>query len=165
MNDMTPNKKRGSLIERAAEAYDLTRYLRPSEVVIDVPADRTAPGTRGACWRAGHLGECGCARHRAAGRRARVFPVEPREGAVAIDRKTLSDNGLLVPDAPVGPLAEEFRLIKRQLLTHRQGGRRDSAEQGAHDPCLLAQAGRRQNLSARSTSPSRWRRSATSRCC
>lgn len=34
-----------------------------------------------------------------------------------IDRGMLAVNGMIVPGAPVGPLAEEFRLIKRQLLT------------------------------------------------
>ncbi len=33
-----------------------------------------------------------------------------------IDRGMLAANGMIVPGAPVGPLAEEFRLIKRQLL-------------------------------------------------
>lgn len=35
---------------------------------------------------------------------------------VRIDRGMLAANGMIVPGAPVGPLAEEFRLIKRQLL-------------------------------------------------
>jgi exopolysaccharide/PEP-CTERM locus tyrosine autokinase len=36
--------------------------------------------------------------------------------AARIDRGMLAVNGMIVPGAPVGPLAEEFRLIKRQLL-------------------------------------------------
>ena len=35
---------------------------------------------------------------------------------VAIDRTMLAEKGLLVPDAPVGALAEEFRQVKRQML-------------------------------------------------
>lgn len=35
---------------------------------------------------------------------------------VAIDRTHMAENHLLIPDAPVGVLAEEFRLAKRQLL-------------------------------------------------
>jgi Mrp family chromosome partitioning ATPase len=42
--------------------------------------------------------------------------VPVREGAVSIDRALLAQNGLLVPGAPIGPLAEEFRLIKRHLI-------------------------------------------------
>ena len=49
----------------------------------------------------------------------------------AIDRGMLAEAGMIVPGAPVGPLAEEFRLIKRQLLITReriaQGGQSDKA--------------------------------------
>jgi len=38
----------------------------------------------------------------------------------AIDRGMLAEAGMIVPGAPVGPLAEEFRLIKRQLLITRE---------------------------------------------
>lgn len=43
------------------------------------------------------------------------FPEETGDTA-RIDRGMLAGNGMIVPGAPVGPLAEEFRLIKRQLL-------------------------------------------------
>jgi len=46
------------------------------------------------------------------------LPVEPSDTAM-IDRGMLAANGMMVPGAPVGPLAEEFRLIKRQLLITR----------------------------------------------
>ena len=45
-------------------------------------------------------------------------PVTP--GAARIDRGLLAEAGMIVPGAPVGPLAEEFRLIKRQLFVNRQ---------------------------------------------
>ncbi len=41
-------------------------------------------------------------------------------GIVSIDRGMLAEHGMIVPGAPVGPLAEEFRLIKRQLLVTRR---------------------------------------------
>jgi exopolysaccharide/PEP-CTERM locus tyrosine autokinase len=42
-------------------------------------------------------------------------------GVAAIDRVMLAQKGMLVPGAPIGALAEEFRLVKRQLLlTARQ---------------------------------------------
>ncbi|WP_267414569.1 MULTISPECIES: AAA family ATPase [unclassified Sphingomonas] len=48
-----------------------------------------------------------------------------------IDRGMLAEAGMIVPGAPVGPLAEEFRLIKRQLLITRErvaeGGSPDKA--------------------------------------
>jgi exopolysaccharide/PEP-CTERM locus tyrosine autokinase len=33
-----------------------------------------------------------------------------------VDRAMLTENGMIVPGAPIGPLAEEFRLVKRQLI-------------------------------------------------
>lgn len=38
------------------------------------------------------------------------------DGVAAIDREALAEKGFIVPDAPVTGLAEEFRLVKRQLL-------------------------------------------------
>jgi exopolysaccharide/PEP-CTERM locus tyrosine autokinase len=51
---------------------------------------------------------------------------------VVIDRDHLAEHGFLVPGAPVGVLAEEFRLVKRQLLLTSKaiaeaGGRRARA--------------------------------------
>ncbi len=46
------------------------------------------------------------------------LPVDSGDTAL-IDRGMLAANGMIVPGAPVGPLAEEFRLIKRQLLITR----------------------------------------------
>lgn len=46
-------------------------------------------------------------------------PPPPVTGSAAIDRGLLAEGGMIVPGAPVGPLAEEFRLIKRQLFVTR----------------------------------------------
>ena len=40
----------------------------------------------------------------------------PPPGIALIDRVMLAEKGMLVPGAPIGALAEEFRLVKRQLL-------------------------------------------------
>lgn len=40
----------------------------------------------------------------------------PAQRLARIDRARLRDSALIEPDAPVGPLAEEFRIVKRQLL-------------------------------------------------
>ncbi|MCK8455798.1 AAA family ATPase [Sphingomonas faeni] len=45
-----------------------------------------------------------------------VYYPEDSGDTARIDRGMLAGNGMIVPGAPVGPLAEEFRLIKRQLL-------------------------------------------------
>lgn len=57
---------------------------------------------------------------------------DPADSDVAmVDRAMLAENGMIVPGAPIGPLAEEFRLIKRQLLITSQrlveGGDDDKA--------------------------------------
>lgn len=48
-----------------------------------------------------------------------------------VDRAMLAENGMIVPGAPIGPLAEEFRLVKRQLIITSQrlvaGGDADKA--------------------------------------
>lgn len=44
---------------------------------------------------------------------ARIRPVDPAR----VDRERLAETGMLVPGGPVTALAEEFRLVKRQLLT------------------------------------------------
>ncbi len=49
-----------------------------------------------------------------------VVPPPLPAGIVSIDRGMLAEHGMIVPGAPVGPLAEEFRLIKRQLLVTRR---------------------------------------------
>lgn len=49
-----------------------------------------------------------------------VPPPEPRPGAGGreqkLDRALLREAGFIEPDAPVGPVAEEFRIVKRQLM-------------------------------------------------
>lgn len=127
MNDMTPRKLKGSLVERAAEAYDLNHFLRRPEVPADAPV---APVTRAtpapiaapiaqpvsAPAATAVAEDLPFAKPRPIVAAAVAAPLPVREGASPIDRRLLAENGLLVPGAPVGPLAEEFRLIKRQLV-------------------------------------------------
>ncbi len=130
MNDMTPRKLKGSLVERAAEAYDLNHFLRmPDEPVAAPvppapPVARAAPAPTPTPVPAPVVAEDlpfatprPIAPPAALPVAAVAAPLPVRAGAVAIDRHLLAENGLLVPGAPVGPLAEEFRLIKRQLIS------------------------------------------------
>jgi len=90
-----------SLLERAAQVYDFAAAIRAPAAApaadVAAPFPEPAPG------------------------RAPV-PDAPRPrprpaGAVAVvDRMALADAGFIVPEAPVTGLAEEFRLVKRQLL-------------------------------------------------
>ena len=107
----------GSLLERAAEVYDFQAHLRargPEPIAEDAPAPSIEP---------------------VAGNPAAtiappaVATVSPRaSNNVAIDRELLVERGLLVPGAPVGVLAEEFRLAKRQLLLTARALRDDPAK-------------------------------------
>jgi protein-tyrosine kinase len=113
MNDLTPRKLGGSLIERAAKVYDFNAELRarsplpqPEPERVDAIAERPI-----------------------AVEPEPVVAPAPHTGAVAaIDRAVLVANGLLVPDAPVGALAEEFRLVKRQLMVTARSLRRTDAD-------------------------------------
>lgn len=53
-------------------------------------------------------------------------PTSSRFGTV--DRKGLLEAGFILPDAPVSSLAEEFRIIKRQLLLKVSGGSEVAAD-------------------------------------
>ncbi|QBM74975.1 exopolysaccharide biosynthesis protein [Sphingomonas sp. AAP5] len=109
MSDPTP-RKRPSLLEQAATRYDFNTHFRPLD---DVPAEK--PVTTPIAPVASPTPE---PRPIAAPR------ATPRPGTeVKIDRALLAERGVLVPGAPIGALVEEFRLVKRQLLTTARGVR------------------------------------------
>lgn len=99
-----PTRPTGSLIERAAEAYDFGDLLRPgaapAETPVAAPVQEPKP----------------------------VAPVvhapvqtSPAE-ALPVDLPMLRDAGFIIPGAPPSALSEEFRLVKRQLLLAAMGG-------------------------------------------
>lgn len=111
MNDQTPRAFTGSLLERAAQRWDLA----PAPIVRDEvpPAPRRiepAPVLE------------------LTDPLPPVFPVARHRAA--INRALLADQGMIVPGAAVTPIAEEFRLIKRQLLL-TAGSVTDAAKAGA----------------------------------
>ena len=91
MNDQSHRGLRSqSLLERAAARWQMAPAPEvPVEPVADVapPPKKPMPA-------------------------ARIRPVDPAR----IDRDALAEGGMLVPGGPVTALAEEFRLVKRQLL-------------------------------------------------
>ncbi|MEC3949914.1 AAA family ATPase [Sphingobium sp. HWE2-09] len=109
MNQHSSIKGRGSLIERATEIYDFNAALRgragpavdvsaelpplpvappaAASFVVDAPA---APTPRAPAW---------------------TGPAQ------AIDRAKLAEDGFLRPDGAVTTMSEEFRLLKRDLLS------------------------------------------------
>ena len=109
MSEMRPiraaSPSGGSLLERAAAVYDFQADFRAANPAVGtaIPAVVVAPPRPVVQPQIAIP--------------APAAPVARRPtGAGVIDRALLSAQGLLVPGAPVGVLAEEFRLVKRQLL-------------------------------------------------
>ena len=92
----------GSLIERAAKAFDMGSILRPRAVAAPLVAPVVEP-------------------------RPMAFAPKPAGAALRqaqpVDRMMLREQGLIVPEAPPTGLSEEFRLVKRQLLLSAIGGK------------------------------------------
>ena len=133
MNDVTPRKVRGTLLERAAELYDFNEHFR-ARTGAPLPAAgergdaasspspfRDAPSSLSPWEREGARPAQPGGKGEGEGdpQRCIVEPVvapRPNGPVVTIDRERLAEHGFLVPGAPVSVLAEEFRLVKRQLL-------------------------------------------------
>ena len=98
-----PVKRGGSLLERAAEAYDLRAYTRP--VKAPQPAELVEPSLSAIP-----------AEFLAAADHDDFVPPPADPTVASVDRAMLAERGMIVPGAPVGPLAEEFRLVKRHLM-------------------------------------------------
>jgi exopolysaccharide/PEP-CTERM locus tyrosine autokinase len=107
MNQHSPLSASGSLLERAAELYG---FGVPAVRPVTVPPPEPEPELKRP--EAEPTPEIVLAepKPKPATRPAR----SGRTGAV--DRARLREAALIEPDAPVGPLAEEFRIVKRQLL-------------------------------------------------
>ena len=130
-HDSRPIDVSPSLIERAAEAYDFTAALRSGphalrafEEAPKPPVDAAEPEPETAKETAKETVRADAAvvqslveTRPAVAARVASTPIQ------AIDRERLGEMGFIVPDSPVGTLAEEFRLVKRQLLL--RGGATD----------------------------------------
>lgn len=94
-----------SLIERAAQVYDFKAAVRApdvaapadSEAAVQPPVARSLPPS------------------------FTPMPAAGRGREQRVDRERLRDAGFIVPDAAPGSLAEEFRIVKRQLLLNASG--------------------------------------------
>jgi protein-tyrosine kinase len=97
MQTQSKPNRRPSLLERAAEAYSLAEQLNArvekSEQVMVEPATAPLPV---------------------------AMPVPGRRAH--IDQRELGEAGFILPDAVPNALAEEFRIVKRQLLLNAMGG-------------------------------------------
>ena len=100
MTKHSPITPKPSLLERAAAAYDFGAAVRAPAPGEAEPAPITPPKPVDPRWLAP--------------------PASGRSADVATDE--LREAGFILPDAPVSALAEEFRIVKRQLLLAAAGG-------------------------------------------
>ncbi len=103
MNDPSHRAIRASLLERAADRWQLGP--KADLPTADIPEVAPAPVPAA-------VADIAAPVRKAPMPRARIRPVDPAR----IDREMLAEAGMLVPGGPVTALAEEFRLVKRQLL-------------------------------------------------
>lgn len=105
---MSIQPKRPSLLERAAKVYDFNEALRSRPLpaaVQDLPPQAAMPSQPAVPIMADHR------------------PAVARPGRRGtINQEELRQAGFILPDAPVSALAEEFRIVKRQLLLAAMDG-------------------------------------------
>jgi len=114
MNQHSPLRS-ASLIERAAELYG---FGAPPPVAAPAPRPEPEIVARPKPEAPAEVRREPEARPNLEARRepaARPEP-KPRQRLARIDRARLRESGLIEPDAPAGALAEELRIVKRQLL-------------------------------------------------
>jgi len=116
-DNSAPKPTRASLLERAAQRLDAAPAMAPA-VRAPAPTAPTAPAPLAvpppAIPRASVLAPAAAAEKV----RARKESADPgrtsRRGE--IDLEALREQGFILPDSPTTPIAEEFRIVKRQLL-------------------------------------------------
>lgn len=109
-----------SLIERAAEMYAFDGLLGAPRTAPAEPVQEQAPALRPSAPVETPQPEAANPAPSSPDREPLDLANLPEwvapPGTVSIDRAMLAGRGMLVPGAPIGALAEEFRLVKRQLL-------------------------------------------------
>ncbi len=138
---VTKPDREPSLLERAAKVYDFNAHLRarnapPLSAPADAPRPADVPAAEDVWTTVTDRGPAPDSAFDATSDDASFLaipeelrapvgselpdefylPSDESDDTARIDRGMLAANGMIVPGAPVGPLAEEFRLIKRQLL-------------------------------------------------
>lgn len=106
------------LLERASDMFDFRSALKGSNLPpLDVPAEMIPPPPV--------VAPAVSSASAPAKSRAADWPTR----AVAVNRDALAQHGFLIPGAPISGLAEEFRIIKRELLAQvREAGEKDDGK-------------------------------------
>ncbi len=131
MNDHTPKRLGGSLVERAAAHQAFVQRQAAQQAAPAPAAPSPKPRHDIPVFGAVEAPRAPLVRPEAAPVAQPEQPASARR-RIAIDRKKLAEHGMLVPGATVTALAEEFRLVKRQLLTTARQIRAGGGE-GADD--------------------------------
>ncbi|MCW3848393.1 AAA family ATPase [Sphingomonas sp. LB-2] len=119
MNDHSPRRYKGTLLERAAEQF---HYGQPPVAPPPVAEPRYAPPQMPAYQAPDEPLELDTpAIRRGYAEEAPVQKIASGRRTATIDREALRKGGMIVPGGSVTPLAEEFRLVKRQLLLTARG--------------------------------------------
>jgi len=124
MNKQTSLRTNGSLLERAAELYDFRNSLgqaaAPSAepAATEVPAPADAAEILDLTVRADEPEAQAVVEETPPPKEVKPAKqsVQRPNRTVAVDRAKLENGGFILPNAPAGTTAEEFRIIKRQLL-------------------------------------------------
>ena len=131
MNEHRSLKPKGSLLERAAAVYDFGSSIRPPVVPERKRPRKTAESKPARRPRQNEEAAPGAAEQPVAPAPIKAVPIAspgtapledpywellPSGRYGEIDREGLREAGFILPDGPVTGLAEEFRIIKRQLL-------------------------------------------------
>src|SRR3546814_14058042 len=97
MNQHSPRKATGSLLERAAEIYDFNAVLRGKETQASpvIPTDNQVQG--------------------------RLNGLDTAMPAQPIDRDVLRGLGFILPDSPVSSVSAAFCILNRHLLLGATG--------------------------------------------
>ncbi|SCW44413.1 exopolysaccharide/PEP-CTERM locus tyrosine autokinase [Sphingobium faniae] len=114
MNKHSSLSASGSLFERATKIYDFDAALKGRAApAVEAPADAPLPAVEIAP-------ECAAPAFEEPRFRAPAWtgPVQP------VDRDMLAEADYLLPGGPVTTISEEFRLLKRDLLTQLQDNER-----------------------------------------
>ena len=125
MSDATPRRMTGSLLERAAERYAFApaKVSIPAEAHTPIPV-RPEPveGPSFPATVAERQDEASTSSARTGvGSFAQSSRPRARNRTGTVDRDRLIEQGLILPGAPVTGLAEEFRIVKRQLMLAARG--------------------------------------------
>ena len=110
----------GSLIERAAEIYDFKKAIKAPVVpaaAVEIVAHVVEPAPQTPFIPSAVEGPVAPP----AVSRLRSTRTEYTGPLIPVDRARLRDAGFIVPGSAPGSLAEEFRIVKRQLLLNASG--------------------------------------------